>query len=160
MIPHLRHIKLYLHTRGHAHTYTQNPGAQQDKPALVVSGLFDFWDEMSEQSTLRHCRTDVYECVCTCTHTCVCTPEHLHAISFTWNQRENPDIRGTLKRERCGCRAVESKATISLKERGRKEREKEEEKRETKEEGREDGVRKTERERKGERKSKRSIKKL
>lgn len=29
------------------HTHTEYPGAQQDKPALVVPGLFDYWDEMS-----------------------------------------------------------------------------------------------------------------
>lgn len=55
-----------LSTHKPTHTYTHYPVSQQDKPALVVPGLFDFWDEMSEQSTLRHYRTGV--CVCKRTH--------------------------------------------------------------------------------------------
>lgn len=54
----------WTHINLHINTHTEYPGVQQDKPALVVPGLFDFWDEMSEQSTLRHYTTDVYEYVC------------------------------------------------------------------------------------------------
>ncbi len=34
----------HTHTHTHTHPHTQHPGAQQDKPAVVVPGLFDFFD--------------------------------------------------------------------------------------------------------------------
>lgn len=73
-------INLHMHV--HKHTR-----AQQDKPALVVPGLFDFWDEMSEQSTPRHYRKDVCVCVFAQAHThtcerilCACACERFYSI--------------------------------------------------------------------------------
>lgn len=74
-------------------THTVYSGAQQTKPAVVVSGLFDFSDEMSELYSLRHYATDVFECV----FAQLCTP--VSAIPFTLNQRRNTNITETLNQQ-------------------------------------------------------------